>query len=712
MDVTKGECIYPTLDKILDIPIYFFIGKKKLNRVGKTFTEIFIANSLIQDITAKMGKKRKAPASRSKDDRPEENFNKRVRLNLKSYEDVAGSDDEFHLGRDKIALEKTPAEKRLKDRREKEEFLDESDEEVLDYSNDDNEEDEEDDGDEEFSDQDNKSQSKQGVKQNGNLVDSEDDLQEEDEEDELNEWGDSKGDYYGADNLETEQDALDEEVEAKRLQTKQLQDMTAADYGFDENEWAAIEKKQEEDVKGKNIKNKQTVIEILPQQESIENMTNAERVKLLKQRFPEFRPLSKEYMTVEQELAVIQRLQKVTSKNKNTNHKNIHRDGPVSSLVTKERTAAAYLSVLAMYFLLFTSQSSTDLVIKDHPVMDEILRMKELWQKVKKLPDHDSEDDSDSSANEEGDESLTKVDGVVQKPFRKRSRKTRAQKTEAAAIRQAEEIQKARMEAAEADLADLDNLLVSRTSTKKVRPEKNKTRVSDDKNDGSESDIGEVELTDKQIAEKLARRKSLRFYTSQIAQKSNKRGQASRIAGGDDDIPHRERLRDRQDRLTAEATKRGQNDETTTLTNLDDDEHDSHDEHVRQSVNYNISDDEGEDYYQHISNVNDEKKTQRRELAAAKKDALLNNARVVEEETVGVDGKRKITYLIEKNKGLTPHRKKDVRNPRVKKRKKYEEKKKKLASMRPVYNAKGEGKGGYGGEMSGIKTNLVKSRKL
>ena len=38
-------------------------------------------------------------------------------------------------------------------------------------------------------------------------------------------------------------------------------------------------------------------------------------------------------------------------------------------------------------------------------------------------------------------------------------------------------------------------------------------------------------------------------------------------------------------------------------------------------------------------------------------------------------GKRLITRQIEKNKELMPHRSKDVRNPRVKKCKKYEKKK-------------------------------------
>jgi U3 small nucleolar RNA-associated protein 3 len=99
---------------------------------------------------------------------------------------------------------------------------------------------------------------------------------------------------------------------------------------------------------------------------------------------------------------------------------------------------------------------------------------------------------------------------------------------------------------------------------------------------------------------------------------------------------------------------------------------------------------------------------------AARYEALAKarkGERVVETEQVGADGKRQITYQIQKNKGLTPHRKKEVRNPRVKKRMKFEEKQKKLRSVKAVYKG-GEGPGGYQGELSGIKTGLVKSIKL
>jgi U3 small nucleolar RNA-associated protein 3 len=82
---------------------------------------------------------------------------------------------------------------------------------------------------------------------------------------------------------------------------------------------------------------------------------------------------------------------------------------------------------------------------------------------------------------------------------------------------------------------------------------------------------------------------------------------------------------------------------------------------------------------------------------------------------------------------LTPARKKTVRNPRVKKKQKYAEKLKKqkasysysffamyvlltklLQSMKQVFNktAAAKGAASYGGEMTGIKPGLVRSRKL
>lgn len=74
-------------------------------------------------------------------------------------------------------------------------------------------------------------------------------------------------------------------------------------------------------------------------------------------------------------------------------------------------------------------------------------------------------------------------------------------------------------------------------------------------------------------------------------------------------------------------------------------------------------------------------------------------------------GPRSLTRAISANKGLTPHRPKSVRNPRVKKRQKFEKAKKKIASQKAVYKGGLAETGRYDGEKSGI-SKVVKSIPL
>jgi len=84
--------------------------------------------------------------------------------------------------------------------------------------------------------------------------------------------------------------------------------------------------------------------------------------------------------------------------------------------------------------------------------------------------------------------------------------------------------------------------------------------------------------------------------------------------------------------------------------------------------------------------------------------------RIIEKETL--DGPRSLTRAILTNKGLTPHRSKAVRNPRVKKRQRFEKAKKKLASQKAMYKGGLSQTGGhYDGEKSGI-SKVVKSVKF
>jgi len=75
------------------------------------------------------------------------------------------------------------------------------------------------------------------------------------------------------------------------------------------------------------------------------------------------------------------------------------------------------------------------------------------------------------------------------------------------------------------------------------------------------------------------------------------------------------------------------------------------------------------------------------------------------------DGPRALTRVILKNRGLTPHRSKSARNPRVKKRQKFEKAKKKVGSQKAVYKGGIGDAVNYGGEKSGI-SKVVKAVRL
>lgn len=75
----------------------------------------------------------------------------------------------------------------------------------------------------------------------------------------------------------------------------------------------------------------------------------------------------------------------------------------------------------------------------------------------------------------------------------------------------------------------------------------------------------------------------------------------------------------------------------------------------------------------------------------------------------GADDRRQITYQMSKNKGLTPHRKKELRNPRVKHRNKF--RKAVIRRKGAVRTVRKELKR-YGGEVSGIKATTKKGIKI
>ena len=673
-----------------------------------------------------MAKKRKAGGRPFGQDSPEKTYKNESKLKINTFKDVADSEDEFHMGRDKILLEEGPVQKRQRKLREDEQFLEFSDEEVLAESSDVPDVDGEDEDEEDY--EDNVKIKGKPQRSSKGLQDSDTEASARHEEDEdMGDWGSSKRDYYNADTIETEADALEEEAEARMLQKKQLEGFTEADFGFDESEWQNVRGEEGEDEgNGGDV-----VQEVLPRLEVTDSMSPKERLKILRLRYPEFEPLAKEFLELEaihEDLRLAANTEvSVQSLQHNSSNVGSGKDEVFTApAVIRHSVLSAYLAALCMYFALFTSGHSTadgkatamdSVELRDHSVMDTLVQCRELWGKVKDIASPEpvglqiaTEKTSAPQAVEQTNRHFTldtKIEGEAPvKIKKKRVRKSKAQR--AAEITQAEaEARRAeRLRKTEEDLAGLSPLTAPRKLSSKLDSTNgnNSQLLSDD------SDIGEQNaLTAQEAAEKAKRKKSLRFYTSQIAQKSNKRDAAGRDAGGDADLPYRERFRDRQLRLNVEAEARGKKSKEHGKGNDDlggpsDDEDHTAAKGLRDDV-------DSDDYYNIVSSRMAAKKSSKVALAAAHAQAEREGGilRVVEEE--GVGGKRAITYAIEKNKGLAPRRKKDVRNPRVKKRKKFEEKQKKLGSVRAVYKG-GEGKGGYGGELTGIKTGLVKSVKL
>ncbi|POR32138.1 Uncharacterized protein TPAR_07639 [Tolypocladium paradoxum] len=614
-----------------------------------------------------MGKKRKASGHNAEHKGPKELDTADARLGpISTYEDLADSEDEYFLNRDKIMLADEPGSKR---RRKEEEDFELSDEEILGY------EDTDDDDDDEVEHP--ISKSKQMSGKSASASDEEDG---EEEEEDSGWWGSSKREYYDADNIETEADALEEEAEAKRLQQKKLSKMREEDFVFDGDEWLAAEPEAEG--------NDDTVTEVLKDVEVTDDMGPEERSKLFATRYPEFEHLVNEFQELQ---PVLESLRAEA----------LGKSGTTLQAI-KYWVLGCYVAALASYFAVLTSPArDSDKLqkplapseLRDHDVMETLVSCRNAWERVKHMMSPSSSDDMLSP---EVDMDANGLDTSITGAEKLEKNYKAAKKDKAVVAKQAKKQAKAK--AIEDSVADLYNLPIGAGNSRKREP------AASVQKDDDISDFGEEDALDaRTAADKAARKKSLKFYTSQIAQKANRRAGAGRDAGGDMDIPHRERLRDRQARLLAAAEKRGKKG-SKHGADLGDDS----DEDDGKTASAMREDEDG--YYDMVAHASKNKRNDKAArftafAAASKAD------RVVEKEEIGEDGKRKITYAIEKNKGLTPKRGKDVRNPRVKRRKQYEAKQKKLKSMKPVWQG-GEPKGGYRGELSGINTSVIKSVKL
>ena len=181
--------------------------------------------------------------------------------------------------------------------------------------------------------------------------------------------------------------------------------------------------------------------------------------------------------------------------------------------------------------------------MKGHPVMEKILTTKEIWRQASELPsDFDmiegegSESEETSNIEAFNEEKLNALEGDEDSSVEESEQEQNKDGEED--ISDDED---------DVDIDDFEEYVAQSRVTSKP-----KASATSEADDFVESEIADVDAQDKK-----ARRRTLRFYTSKIDQQENKKIDRFK---GDDDIPYKERLYERQQRLLEEARKRGVHD--------------------------------------------------------------------------------------------------------------------------------------------------------
>ncbi len=271
-------------------------------------------------------------------------------------------------------------------------------------------------------------------------------------------------------------------------------------------------------------------------------------------------------------------------------------------LIYVKEALLTYATTLAFYLYLRASEyySQHPELLRSHPIFARLLQLKQALIKLEELDFHLSESDSEIDDTEEDDSSTSEEEGMdgstLFKRYHKGSYLTFDDLGEL--LREAEEAA-----ASHLTFDDLGELLreaeeaaasVKATKTSKPstlprppkEPPKKKRKISTAEQSATVFDLEEptyvpskprtstrtpisgeddafgdaVVLGSADAADKKTRRHTLRFHTSKIESASARRQGARLALGGDDDVPYRERRKEKEARAQreAQAGKRGQ----------------------------------------------------------------------------------------------------------------------------------------------------------
>ncbi|KAJ4830091.1 hypothetical protein Tsubulata_050354 [Turnera subulata] len=549
----------------------------------------------------------------------------------------------------------------------------------------------------------------------GKLDDEMNDDDEEEEEEKKDAWDGRPSQYYGADTHDVEESSDDErpekeEEEAERIQRERAKNLTMQDFGLEDDDGDESDRdltvEKAADGFGSTFEGFKTDLNALSSEEQIDisSSSGPELVRLVSELNEALEQLESRVHPLLSKVKVCGDVM----------------GGAVRYLEVEQLLLLTYCQAITFYLVLKSEGHS----VHDHPVIARLVEIKELLDKMKQL---------DGNLPPELEELLKEVqESKMGKP----------------------PVEKKDVPALAADLARKVHV-PSPKPLDKQKGEKpqdtNELMKSEPRKDGSSKDdkrkrknpdVGVQSAEMLKIRASLEKKLKQNGVFSSFAAKSNKEQKHSKLVNrpfetyddfnddaidvengtlgskrlsqlvtakqktpkvisGDDDLPKRDDIGERRMKFEMGALARtGVKFEDDAGDELDDehvDEASDTDEDGDQEEDGN-SGDSGDEYYKQVE--------QQHAAKRAAKAQIYTRTQAVPSLPETVDGKRKINYQIEKNKGLTPSRPKSAKNPRKKYRVKHKkQQQRRKGQVREVRKHTGP----YAGEASGINPGISKS---
>ncbi|KAG0745088.1 hypothetical protein G6F57_001395 [Rhizopus arrhizus] len=510
--------------------------------------------------------------------------------------------------------------------------------------------------------------------------------EEEEEKEELKDaedieaWGTSKKAYYNADEASDIEEMREEEEEALRIQKEQLAHMDEEDFVDDTLPGWGLGAANDTEADKKLVEGVTKDLEDISfstthADKRRRKIANSEKIKIIQNESPELIDLLDEFKerskTVEELQNIVEKIQK---KEKQEEH-------AAQFLLFKYQTLMNYMTNISFYFALKASNASD---VREHPVIQALFNLRQTLEKVENL------EQKLNSEIDEFIETLTNESITIKKIDIKKTKKEKKQPvleetySEDGIEEEFEHFDEEDLE--ESDREDEYNVEDIEEEFKSLKKAAKKRKRQD------VEDFGELDALDElDMEDKLIKKKSIRDYVAKIESKQAKNTNKYQ---GDSDLPYRDRVK---------QERKGVAQPQDNSADLDDADWDEDDAAAADEVRNGKADSDDEYYAEIAAQKAANKRAKLEEYEASRPEIESRDIEVEEGQ------KRLASQKILKNRGLTPHRKKENRNARVKNRMKYDKKMKKLSSTRAVYKPLSSN---YGGEMSGVKTNVVKSVKL